>query len=144
MKIKFNILFITTVILLPLSSYAWDSYERVIAVVNSRAIMESDVNQKLERLKSMKKIQPSQINFEKSRILDQMIEAEIIFETAQNESVLLTDKRIINQLEGAISKFFSNKVNSEKELNETVERVSKTWKCSWRTNLTQILKKIPI
>lgn len=123
MKFKLNIMLLI-IALLPLSSYAWQSYEKVLAVVNSRAIMESDVEQKLERLKSLKKIPDSKINYEKSRILDQMIEAEIIFETAQNESILLSDKRVVNQLEGAISKFFSSRVADKKDLAETVKKVS--------------------
>ena len=81
MNLKFNIILIF--LLQPALSFSWQSYEKVLAVVNNRAIMESDVNQKLERLKSIKKIPDSKINYEKSRILDQMIEAEIIFETAQ-------------------------------------------------------------
>ncbi len=125
MRLKFNIIFLSIILFMPVSSFSWDSYEKVLAVVNSRAIMESDVNQKLERLKSIKNISASKINYEKSRILDQMIEAEIIFETAQNESILLSDKRVINQLEGAMTKFFSGKVSSQKELTDTVERVSK-------------------
>ena len=123
MKYKLNIMLLS-IILLPISSYAWQSYEKVLAVVNSRAIMESDVNQKLERLKSLKKIPDAKVNYEKSRILDQMIEAEIIFETAQNESILLSDKRVVNQLEGAISKFFSSRIADKKELAETVKKVS--------------------
>jgi putative peptidyl-prolyl cis-trans isomerase len=124
MKLKFNIILLSIIILQPLSSSAWDSFEKVLAVVNNRAIMEGDVNQKLERLKSLKKIPSSRINYEKSRIVDQMIESELIFETAQNESILLSDKRVINQLEGAISKFFSTRVDNEKELTRTIERVS--------------------
>jgi putative peptidyl-prolyl cis-trans isomerase len=124
MKFKLNIILLSLILLFPLSSNAWQSYEKVLAVVNSRAIMESDLNQKMERLKSLKKIPDSKINHEKSRILDQMIEAEIIFETAQNESILLSDKRIINQLEGAITKFFSTRTGNKKELEETVKKVS--------------------
>ena len=125
MKSKFNILLFSIIFLLPVSASAWDSYEKVLAVVNSRAVMESDVNQKLDRLKQLKNIPASKMNYEKSRILDQKIEAELIFETAQKESILLSDKRVINQLEGAMSKFFSNKAASEKELTDTIEKVSK-------------------
>ncbi len=124
MKLKLNIILLSLIILIPVSSRAWQNYEKVLAVVNSRAVMESDVEQKLERLKTLKKIPDSKINYEKSRILDQMIEAEIIFETAQNESILLSDKRVINQLEGAITKFFSGRTNDKKEMDEIVKKVS--------------------
>ncbi len=125
MKLQYIIIFFMATLLYSLSLSAWDNFEKVYAVVNDRAVMESDVTQKFERLKLMKNIPASKVNYEKSRILDQMIEAEIIFETAQNESILIPDKRVINQLEGAMSKFFSSKVKNEKELTQTVERVSK-------------------
>ncbi len=54
-----------------------------------------------------------------------MIEAELIFETAQNESILLPNTRVINQMQGSLMKFFSSKSKNEKELTATVERVSK-------------------
>lgn len=124
MKLKLNITLLLLLCIQPLFS-AWEKYEKVVAVVNSRAITESDVNQKFERLKSLKSIPASKTNYEKSRIIDQMIESELIFETAQNESILLSNKRVVNQLQGAISKFFSSKIANEKELTDTVERVSK-------------------
>ena len=124
MKFKFYIPVFFIILIQPVFAYAWDTYEQVLAVVNSRAIMESDVNQKFDRLKKLKNIPAARIIYEKSRILDHMIEAELIFETAQNESILLSHKRVINQLEGAITKFFSNRISNEKELKETVEKVS--------------------
>lgn len=125
MKVKSYIILFSIIMLQPFAGYTWDSYEKVLAIVNNRAIMESEINQKLNRLKTIKSIPDSKINYEKSRLIDQMIESEIIFETAQNESILLSNKMVINQMQGSISKFFSNKTDNEKELNETVERVSK-------------------
>jgi len=143
MKIKFNIIFLLIILIYPPYTFAWDSYEKVLAVVNSRAIMESDVNQKFERLKSLKNIPESKTSYEKSRILDQMIEAELIFEEAQKQSILLTDKRVINQLEGAITKFFSSRVKNEKELKETVERVSSNMEKFMENKFDTNFKKDP-
>jgi len=104
---------------------AWVPYEKVIAVVNNRAIMESDVNQRLERLRATKKIPASRINYEKSRILDQMIEDELIFETAEEESIVVSDKKVIQQLEDGLARFFSARISKEADLNKTIEKVSK-------------------
>jgi len=123
MNIKFNLTLILF-FLLTHFCFSWQPYEKVLAVVNNRAIMESDVNQKFERLRQFKKIPASRINYEKSRIIDSMIEAELIFETAQKESILISDKRIVNQLEGAIKKFFSSKAKNAKELSKIAEKVS--------------------
>lgn len=123
---RLQVLFLAAIFLIPLTAGAWESYERVLASVNSRAITESDINQKFERLRSLKSIPSAKVNYEKSRILDQMIEAELIFETAQNESILISNTRVINQLQGSMMKLFSAKIKNEKELTETVDRVSKS------------------
>ena len=123
MNSKSLILFIF--LLQPFQSFSWQPYEKVLAVVNNRAIMESDINRKFERLKLFKKIPDSKANYEKSRILDHMIESELIFEIAQKESILITDKRVINQLEGTMAKFYSNKAKSEKEASVIIEKVSR-------------------
>jgi putative peptidyl-prolyl cis-trans isomerase len=114
------------IILLPPKIYtAWAPYEKVIAVVNDRAIMESEIEQKFERLKTVKKIPAAKVNYEKSRILDQMIENELIFETAQEESIVVSDKKVIQQLEETIARFFSTRIPKDADLKTTVEKVSK-------------------
>lgn len=103
--------------------YSWDSYDRVFAVVNNRPIMESEVNLRFERLKETKSIKPVKAAAEKSRILDRLIENEIVFETAQKESIEISNRRVINQLEGFMSNFFGSR-GGKKEVSAIVERVS--------------------
>jgi len=110
----FSILFFT---ISPL--FSWDSYDSVAAVVNNRPIMQSEVTLRFERLRDTKKVSSS----EKSRILDRLIENEIVFETAQKESIEISNKRVINQLDGFMTSFFSSK-GSKKEISATVEKVS--------------------
>ncbi len=107
----------------PLS--AWERFDRVLAVVNNRPIIESEVNKRLEQLMSVKSISKSKIAYEKSRIIDQLIENELIFETAMNESIEISDKRVINQLNDAMVKFFSQKEDDPKKVEEIVAKVCK-------------------
>ena len=125
MKLKpFIILFF--ILLLQSQVPAWVPYERVIAVVNDRAITASDMEQKFERLKATKKIPASRITYEKSRILDQMIENELIFETAEEESIIISDKKVIQHLEETITNFFRNRIPKDADLlKKTVDKVSK-------------------
>ncbi len=103
--------------------FAWSGYDSVYAVVNNRPIMESEVGIRFERLKTAKNIPSGKTAAEKSRILDRLIENEIVFETAQKESIEISNKRVINQLDGFMTNFFSSK-GSKKEISATVERVS--------------------
>lgn len=102
---------------------AWDTYDRVFAVVNNRPIMESEVNIRYERLKGAGGLKSGSASAEKSRILDRLIENELIFETAQKESIEISNKRVINQLEGFMTNFFSSR-GSRKEASDTVQKVS--------------------
>ena len=125
MRLKHFIALFFIILLQPQVYTAWIPYERVVAVVNDRAIMESEIDQRFERLKSTKKIPASRINYEKSRILDQMIENELIFETAQEESIVVSDKKVIQQLEEIIANFFKNRIPKDADLKKTVDKVSR-------------------
>ncbi|MCL1864810.1 MAG: peptidylprolyl isomerase [Spirochaetes bacterium] len=125
MRLKPLITLSFIILLQPVVYTAWVPYEKVIAVVNNRAIMESEIDQKFEKLKATKKIPASKINYEKSRILDQMIENELIFETAEEESIVVSDKKVIQQLEEVLARFFSSKISKDTDLKKTVEKVSK-------------------
>lgn len=103
--------------------YSWDIYDRVFAVVNNRPIMESEVNLRFERLKGTKNIPSKNTAAEKSRILDRLIENEIVFETAQKESIEISNRRVINQLEGFMTNFFDSR-GGKKEVSAIVARVS--------------------
>jgi len=103
--------------------YSWTEYDKVLAVVNNRPIMESEVNLRYNRIAQSKTIPPSKVAYEKSRILDNLIENEIIFETANKESIEISNKKIINQLHGFLSNFFESK--GYKDIPATVEKVSR-------------------
>ncbi|MCL1833738.1 MAG: peptidylprolyl isomerase, partial [Leptospirales bacterium] len=65
------------------------------------------------------------VKYEKSRILDQMIENELIFETAEEESIIVSDKKVIQQLEEPLARFFSSRISKDASLKKTVDKVSK-------------------
>lgn len=122
-RVFIPLLIITASLHLP--AFAWEKFDRVLAVVNNRPIIESEVNKMLEQKKSFKDIPKSKLAYEKSRIVDQLIEDELIFETARNESIEIGNKKVINQLHDTMVKFFKSKIDDDKKVNETVERVSK-------------------
>ncbi len=118
--------FIAAVIsIFPGSIYSWEKFDSVIALVNNRPILKSELELKLNHLKETKRIPARKIPYEKSRILDEMIENELVFETAERESIYITDKRVIGQLENFMKNFFKSDASDEKELDAKVARVSK-------------------
>jgi len=115
------------------SIFSWEQFDSVAALVNNRPILESEIELKLNHLMESKKIPARRIPYEKSRILDEMIENELVFETAERESIYITDKRVIGQLENFMKNFFRSDTSGEKELTAKVVRVSQ--------NLEQMLAR---
>jgi len=127
MKIWRKVISLTILIVMTFLSaetYSWEHYDRVIALVNNRPIIESELEQKLGHLMQTKRIPAARIPYEKSRLLDQMIESELVFETAEKESIYINDKRVISQLENFMASFFRADAKNETELKATDSRVS--------------------
>ncbi len=109
--------------LVPLA--AWEKFDRVLAVVNNRPIIESEVNKRLEQHRSVRNIPKSKLAYEKSRIIDNLIENELIFETAEKESIEIGNRRVVNQLHDAMTMFFKKSEDDDKKVAEKVERASR-------------------
>ncbi|HPS56610.1 MAG TPA: peptidylprolyl isomerase [Spirochaetota bacterium] len=122
-RIVFPFFILAVTGLMPL--LAWEKFDRVLAVVNNRPIIESEVNKRLEQHRAIKDIPRAKLAYEKSRIIDNLIENELIFETAEKESIEISDRRVINQLNDAMTMFFKKTEDDNKKVAETVVRVSK-------------------
>ena len=83
------------------------------------------MNNRLEQHRAVRDIPKAKLAYEKSRIIDNLIENELIFETAEKESIEISDRRIVNQLHDAMTMFFKKTEDDDKKVAETVERVSK-------------------
>lgn len=124
-EIILSFLIAAVISIFPGSIYSWEKFDSVIALVNNRPILKSELELKLDHLMVTKRIPARKIPYEKSRILDEMIENELVFETAERESIYITDKRVIGQLENFMKNFFKSDASDEKELDAIVARVSK-------------------
>lgn len=122
----FNLaLLLTILISLPgAQSAAWEPYDRVLAVVNTIPIIESEVNNKLAQLKKLKRMPGKDAHFDKSRVLDRFIENVLVDETADNESIIISQKKILLHMEGMLKQFFSNKFENPKELDVFITKIS--------------------
>ena len=100
------------------NSFSWELYDRVIAVVNEVPIIESEVELKFDRLKKLKKIKEKKYTFEKSRVLDKFIENSLVQQTAENESIIVSDKKINNHMQKIMK---SMNIPSLKEFRKKIE-----------------------
>jgi putative peptidyl-prolyl cis-trans isomerase len=99
-------------------TYSWEHYDRVIAVVNDTPIIESEVLIKFDRLKKLKKISKKKFPYELSRIIDNFIENAIVIQKANEESIIVSDAKIDNQIEKMMK---SSNIDNLKDFKKSIE-----------------------
>ncbi len=79
-------------------SYSWETYDRVIAVVNDSPIIESEVQGKFVRLQKRKTIPQKKQPYEMSRLLDKLIEEALVVQEAEVQSIIVSDIKVDNHI----------------------------------------------
>lgn len=106
------------------SVFSWELIDRVIAVVNDTPIIESEVLGKFKRLQNFKKISKNKYSFEISRILDRFIEDVIVEQIANEESIIVSDKKVDNQIEKIMKQLNISSMQEFKNNVESKEKIS--------------------
>ncbi len=122
-----TILFCVSVIF-NITAFAWEPYDRVIAVVNNRPIVESEVDFKVEQKNAGRKLSAKKLAQEKSRVIDYFIENLLVDETAEEQSIVISDMKVIDHLEKIMQKYFSTRIKDSKQLEKTVSKTSERLK----------------
>ena len=95
---------------------AWEVYDRVLAVVNDQPIVESQLMKRFNHYREIKRIPQSKVAYEKSRLLDSFIEDALFQQTAEEEAIIVSDKKVDHFIEKVM-----------KRLNLDEETLFKTW-----------------
>ena len=111
-------------IFLPFAAGAWELFDRVIAVVNDRPIMASEVNERFEKYKKIKNIPVAKISFHKSRVLDTFIEDSIFEQVAEEESIIVSKEKVDDHIEKTMKRY---NIDSLKEFKEKLEKKGLEW-----------------
>ncbi len=114
-----------TILFMPLSpASAWELYDRVIAVVNSEPIVQSEIDLRFSFLRSRKKIARSKYAREKSRILDRFIEDALVKQTAREISVIVSNKKVLGHIEKMMGQYFAKNEKDTKKLEKVISAYS--------------------
>jgi peptidyl-prolyl cis-trans isomerase SurA len=104
-------------------AFSWETYDSVIAVVNDTSIIESEIDSKFSQLLKFKNIPRNRYSAEKSRILDKFIEDALVMEAADNEAIVVTDRRVLGHIEELMKQYFSAKITDKKKLDKQVTKI---------------------
>lgn len=119
------IMYITIIFLVQYNHiYSWEHYDRVIAVVNETPIIESEVFMQFDRLKKLKKISKRKYPYELSRIIDKFIENAIVIQKADEESIIVSDAKVDNQIEKMMKSSNIDNIQDFKKSIETREKLT--------------------
>jgi parvulin-like peptidyl-prolyl isomerase len=103
--------------------FSWETYDSVIAVVNDTSIIESEIESKFNQLVKFKSIPRNRYPAEKSRILDKFIEDALVMEAADDEAIVVTDRRVLGHIEELMKQYFSTKIQDKKKLDKQVSKI---------------------
>ncbi|HPA72033.1 MAG TPA: peptidylprolyl isomerase [Spirochaetota bacterium] len=119
-------------------SRAWERMDGVIAVVNDRPIVESEVNIKLEQLRRFKKIPAGKVAFHKSRVLDMFIEDSLFVQTAEEESIIISEKKIDDFVDKMKKRL---NIASDAEFKEKLEKKDRISYAEYRDQIRSSMTK---
>lgn len=76
----------------------WEGVDKVWALVDGKPVLQSEVEIKFNLLLSKKKIKKNKFSYEKSRVLDSIINLRIIESTAEKKGILVSKKKVDNTI----------------------------------------------
>jgi parvulin-like peptidyl-prolyl isomerase len=98
--------YITCLIFLSNILFAWEPYDKVIATVNTKPIIESEIEERLNYIKRGKNLTVTQISAERKKILDQYIEDILVNEKSDELLLVVNNKKINDYLMQVMVEFF--------------------------------------
>lgn len=104
------------------SIHAWELYDRVIAVVNDTPIIESEAIMKFNHLKKVKRIPRRKQDYEMSRLIDKLIEDALVLQKAEQESIIVSDAKVNNQIETIMKRL---NISDLEDFKKRIERKQK-------------------
>ncbi len=104
-------------------AYSWETYDRIIAVVNDISIIESDIDNKFNQLTKLKNVPKNRYSFEKSRILDRFIEDALIAETAFREAIVINNKRVLMPIEGMMKQYLATRIQDKQKQEKLIAKL---------------------
>jgi putative peptidyl-prolyl cis-trans isomerase len=102
---------------------SWETYDSVIAVVNDLSIIESEIDSKFNQLIKVKNVPRSRHSYEKSRILDKFIEDALVLETATDEAIVVSDRRVLGHIEEMMKQHFAPQFRDEKTRDKEIAKM---------------------
>lgn len=124
---------ITAVLGITVNAFAWETFDRVIAVVNDTAIIESEL---LRRYQITTKRQAPRKPEELNPLLDNLIERALIEQEAKEQSIIISDAKVDSHIATIMA---SQKIASLEAFKKSIEEKEKISFAEYRNEIRQSL-----
>ncbi|TFG92212.1 MAG: hypothetical protein E4H15_04220 [Syntrophobacterales bacterium] len=122
-KTGYHIAWLIIFLLTCVPLFSWEPYDSVIAVVNDLSIIESEIDSKFDQLLKSKNVPRNRHAYEKSRILDRFIANALVQETATDEAIVVSDRRVLGYIEEMLKQHFAASIRDEKARDREIARM---------------------
>ncbi|MDH7552696.1 MAG: peptidylprolyl isomerase [Spirochaetota bacterium] len=119
MKKKLCIIIVTIVTAVPV--FAWETFDRVIAVVNDTAIIQSEL---MRRYQIVTKKQTPKKPEELNSILDNLIERALIEQEAREQAIIISDEKVMSHINNIMKSQKISSLDIFKKMVEEKEGIS--------------------
>ena len=110
------IIFITLATTMP--AFAWETFDRVIAVVNDTAIIQSELTRRYQIVaKKQAPKKPEELN----AILDNLIEKALIEQESREQSIIISDEKVMSHINTIVKAQKISSLDAFKKLVEEKE-----------------------
>lgn len=134
-KMKIKIIFLLSVFII--SAYPQEVLDRVIAVVDNEAILQSELEFQVSIFAAQKQIDPNLPGL-KDQILNSMIEEKLIYAQADRDSIVVTEDEVNQRIDYQIETFkqqYGSVTNIEKMYGMSIERIKRELRDDVRKSL---------
>lgn len=125
-------------------TFAQQSLDRIIAVVDREIITESDLNFTVQQLAVQNRVDPTSAEL-RERVLDGMINDKLVLAQAIEDSVIVSDEEVTERLEQQISRMMSQ-VGGQQKMEElygmTVNRMKRDFQFRELVRKQMLVQKI--
>jgi peptidyl-prolyl cis-trans isomerase SurA len=116
----------------------WERYDRVIAVVNNSAIIESEMNRRLNQVLRQKNLSGKALVNERNSVIDTLINEALIEQIAEAESILVSREKVDNEIAQVMKR------QGFSDLDKFRVSVEQKHKMSWEMFREEIRRQILI
>jgi peptidyl-prolyl cis-trans isomerase SurA len=123
--------------LLALVTYAQESLDKIVAIVDDEIIMQSELDLQVNLEAAQRRLNPNDESL-RGRILDAMINQKLLYAQAELDSIIISDEEVNQQLDMQMNYFiqqYGSQERVEKTYGMSIDRIKREFRDDTRKQM---------